>query len=251
MSEHIIYLLGPFSLPSLKPRYARVYIPPPRAHGPRPILYLFDGQNMFHDEPSYAGGWHLHKTADRLVARGERVPILVGIDHGGEARIDELSPFPNQQSQGQLDILLDWMTQELVPLIAREHGASIDPCDTGIGGSSMGGLAALYAHFRHPDRFGRAMSMSPSLFVGDGALFDYIASRPRPPDSRIYLDAGALEARGHLLASATRLANQLRDRGYDDRSLLFVASKRGAHSEKHWRRRAPRAISFLFNSSAR
>jgi hypothetical protein len=30
-----------------------------------PTLYLFDGQNVFGDEGSFAGGWHTHAAVDR------------------------------------------------------------------------------------------------------------------------------------------------------------------------------------------
>ena len=50
-----------------------------------------------------------------------------------------------------------------------------------------------------------------------------------------------------MLAAAQRLADHLRGRGWDDASLQFVAAKRGTHSEKHWRKRAPDALRFLFS----
>jgi predicted alpha/beta superfamily hydrolase len=248
MPEPILHHLGPFDVPGFSPRMVRVCVPPRRSHAAPPVLYLFDGQNLFHDEPSFAGGWHLHTTVARIAARRERAPIVVGIDHGGHERIGELSPFPTRMGHGRLEGFLEWMVRELVPRIGHAFGTSSDPADIGIGGSSMGGLAALYAHFRHPYRFGRAMSMSPSLQIGQGALFDWIASQARPFPSRIYIDAGALEVGGHLLRATASLAQRLAERGYDAQSLKFVAAKRGAHNEKAWRRRAPGAIRFLFGN---
>jgi hypothetical protein len=63
---------------------------------------------------------------------------------------------------------------------------------------------------------------------------------------RIYLDAGGLEAGGSVLRAAEKLAGELRARGWDDGSLRFVASRRGRHDERSWRRRAPGALEFLF-----
>ncbi len=247
MSEPHVHHLGPFHVPGLSARHVRVYVPPRRVSSAKPpVLYLFDGQNVFGDAPSFAGGWHLHATAARLAARGERAPVLVGIDHGGHERIDELSPFATRSGPGRLEALLDWMRSGLGPHIEHHFDVSTDPADTGVGGSSMGGLAALYVHLCAPERFGLAMSMSPSLQIGRGAIFDWIDSRPRPRVSRIYLDAGALEAGGGLLRAAESLAHKLASRGYDGHALKFVAAKRGAHNEKHWRRRAPGALRFLF-----
>jgi predicted alpha/beta superfamily hydrolase len=139
------------------------------------------------------------------------------------------------------------MGSVLTPQIQRDFGVACEPEHVGVGGSSMGGLAALYAHFKRPDLFGLVLSMSPSLWFGGGQIFPFIASCPKPWRSRIYLDAGGLEAGGAMLKAAERLHTQLRQQGWDERSLHFRAYRRGIHSEKHWRRRAPRALSFLFH----
>lgn len=248
MTEHILYLLGPFDIPSIGRRHVRLYVPPhPPDRGPRPVLYMFDGQNVFHDDPSYAGGWHMHRAAERSARQKRRTPVIVGIDHGGERRIDELGPFPTERGGGRTDALLDWMGSSLLPQIQRDFGVTSEPEHVGVGGSSMGGLAALYAHFRRPELFGLVLSMSPALWFGQGRIFEFIASCQKPWRSRIYLDAGGLEAGGALLKAAERLATQLRGQGWDDGSLRFLAARRGTHSEKHWRRRAPLALSFLFH----
>jgi hypothetical protein len=54
-----------------------------------------------------------------------------------------------------------------------------------------------------------------------------------------------------MLRSAERLAGELRGRGWDDGSLKFVVAKRGAHTERAWRRRAPSALTWLFVPDAK
>jgi enterochelin esterase-like enzyme len=244
MTDYVIHHLGPFEVPHLKPRLVRVYTPPrDRREAPAPVLYMFDGQNLFDDEPSFAGGWHLHRAVRALHTKHRRAPVVVGIDHGGEARIHELSPWTNDRAT---DRLVDWIGGTLGPAIRAQFHASAEPREVGIGGSSLGGLAALYAHFHRPEHFGLVLSMSPSLFVGRGRIFEYVASRARPWTSRIYLDAGGLEAGGAVLRAAERMAGELRGRGWDEGALRFVGQKRGTHSEKAWRRRAPGAIEWLF-----
>jgi len=210
------------------------------------VLYMFDGQNVFDDEPSYAGGWHLHNAARNLAVKHRRAPVIVAIEHGGAARIQELSPWPHERGGGRTDAIVDWIGHVLAPRVRGEYQVSGETRDVGIGGSSLGGLAALYAHFRSPEHFGLVLAMSPSLWVGKGKIFEYIASRPKPWTSRIYLDAGGLEAGGSMLRAAEKLAGDLRGRGYDDGALRFVAAKRGTHSEKAWRRRAPGAMKWLY-----
>src|SRR5262245_6072211 len=61
MTQTGVLLLGPYEVPGLASRSVRVFLPPPDGRGPPPVLYLFDGQNLFDDAPSFAGGWHLHE----------------------------------------------------------------------------------------------------------------------------------------------------------------------------------------------
>src|SRR5262245_55990772 len=78
MTDYVIHHLGPFDVPGLRPRTVRVHAPPrDQNRGPSPVLYMFDGQNVFDDAPSYAGGWHLHRTARSLWKKHGRAPVIV------------------------------------------------------------------------------------------------------------------------------------------------------------------------------
>jgi predicted alpha/beta superfamily hydrolase len=244
----VVTVLGPFEVPGLPvARHVRVYVPRGYASaGPHPVLVLFDGQNVFHDEPSFAGGWHAHDAVER-VARGRRVaPVVVGIDHGGVHRLAELSPFDTEAFAGRADALIEWVAGAVVPALASRLHLARGPQGVVIGGSSMGGLAALYAHFRRPEVFGGALCMSPSLFVGRGRIFDYVAAQPVPWTSRVYLDCGAREGRGRMLVLAVEMARLLERRGYGNDRLMFRPDKRGRHGERDWRRRLPKALRFMF-----
>ena len=132
MATHVIYKLGPFTVPAFAgERHVRVYLPSEQPEGdPLPVLYIFDGQNIFHDDPSAAGGWYLHHAAHDLHAEGKLAPVIVGIDHGGADRIHELSPFPFEDSRGDADHLIDWLVDELVPRIHREFPVRRDVAGT-------------------------------------------------------------------------------------------------------------------------
>jgi predicted alpha/beta superfamily hydrolase len=91
--------------------------------------------------------------------------------------------------------------------------------------------------------------MSPSLWVGGDRMFDFVGSTSKPWTSRIYLDAGALEAGGSMLRAAERMEKLLRQRGYGDDALRFRRDAKGKHSERDWRRRAPPALRFLLSTS--
>ena len=246
-----IHLLGPLAVPGHAPRLVRVYLPSTfTPEVPRFGLYMFDGQNLFDDAPSFAGGWHLPQAVEKLARAKRPAPIVIGIDHGGSKRIDELSPFEMRGAAGGLDGLLDWLVDSLMPRLGAELRLLDGPVGAVVGGSSMGGLAALYAHFRRPRSFGGALAMSPSLWVRDGEIQRWIRAQPTPPVSRIYLDCGMREGRGTLLPQVAALAAHLAARAYDLDHLMVRVDPRGAHSEASWLRRLPRALRFFYRKPA-
>lgn len=232
-----------------KERLVRVHVPrgedAPRASCH--VLILFDGQNVFEDDRSYAGGWHAHAAVDKLSPRRHNVPVIVGIDHGGEARLDELGPFKMNERGGKADHLIDWIGDKLLPELRGRYPVAEGPLGVCVGGSSMGGLAAFYAHYRRPDLFGGAIAMSPSFWFGKEELFSFLHRRQRPYFSRVYLDCGLREGGGKMAPIVTKVAEHLTaHRGYDEGALRLRIDKRGTHSELAWRRRLPAALRFMY-----
>lgn len=244
-----VNLLGPFAVPGLPERHVRIYLPQgytPEREGGHFALYLFDGQNVFDDPPSFSGGWHVHELVERLGRAGRPVPVVIGIDHGGEPRIRELSPFSWEGQPGQISVFLGWVTGTLMPALAAELRLIGGPVGAVVGGSSMGGLAALWSHFHYPHAFGGALVLSPSLWVADQAIFADLGEQPDPPVSRIYLDMGAREDRGRMLPIAAAMAAHLAGRGWGADRLLWRPDAKGGHNEASWRRRLPKALRFLY-----
>jgi predicted alpha/beta superfamily hydrolase len=239
--------LGTFAFAGLAPRRVRVFAPAGYdAARPCPALVLFDGQNVFGDAGSFAGGWHADVAVDALPKRKSR-PLVVAIDHGGVARIDELSPWPMRTGHGgALDRLLDGVCEQVVAEVHRRWHVTPGAVGWALGGASLGGLAALYGHLRRPEQFGGALSMSPSLWVAERRAFPFVTERPTPRPTRVYLDCGKREGRG-MFALAQGMATLLHARGWDaPGALMWRPDEKGAHSEAHWRRRLPKALRFLY-----
>lgn len=193
-----VFSTPPVEIPGLEgARPLTLYLPPDYEENPEqlyPVAYLFDGQNLY-DRDEGPLGWNLHQILDARHQQELVVPVVVGIHHGWN-RDEELCPWPAEKGQTPRgDFLLDWIINSLDPQIRREIRILDGPENRLVGGSSLGGLLALYAGFRAGNFFGRIMSMSPSLWVGDGALYHYIAHFDHLPglDWRLYLDCGALE----------------------------------------------------------
>ena len=242
--------LGNFDVPGLAPgRSVTVYVPSDHVRDhTRGALYLFDGQNVFDDTYAFAGGWFAHDALDSIGRRDRNIPILVGIAHGGEGRIDELSPWRMRMGGGKLDVLLDWIVETLGPRVQRDFALRAGPLGSVVGGSSLGGLAALYAHFRHPEFFGGSLALSPSLWVANGGIFRFIAEQSKPYVSRIYVDCGGQEGGGRMLPMAEQLTREVRNRGYSPNQLMFRPDVNAGHNERAWRRRLPKAFRFMFKA---
>lgn len=244
-----------FQIPGLETQHhLTLYLPPgyEQSDRPYPVAYLFDGQNLFDDHGSFAGGWHFHHALNVRATLGETVPIVVGIHHGPN-RAEELTPWPIEEvHKAKGDALLDWVVGPLQTMVKEDLRVLDGPDHTLIGGSSLGGLLALYGFFRHNDVFGKVLSMSPSLWVKEGEIFHYVAKARCAGDPRIYLDCGAHEAEGIVIEHAEWMADLLKRKGFmENYHYMWRPDPRGHHSEKCWRRRLPMALRYLYGGGSR
>src|SRR6266705_311116 len=134
-----------------------VYLPPDyRRFSSRryPVLYLHDGQNVFDAATSFAGvEWGVDETAQRLIQRKLIEPlIIVAVANIGEQRVHEYAPTPGviepkenprKRSRGLAHIYGQFLIEELKPFIDYKYRTNPDAEFTGLGGSSLGGLATL------------------------------------------------------------------------------------------------------------
>jgi predicted alpha/beta superfamily hydrolase len=209
-----------------------------------PVIYMQDGQNLFDDGTSYAGSWGLSDelvSASRLGADA----IIIGVYHASQHRISEYSPFLDERvGGGEAAAYAAWLCDELRPIINDRYRTLPSREQTGVAGSSMGGLFALYAVLHRSDVFGFAAVMSPALWFARGAIFDWVRSRPFV-DARIYLDVGAREG-DRTLSNARRMRELLVNKGYiPGERLRWVEDRIGVHHESAWGRRFRKALPAL------
>lgn len=214
-----------------------------------PVLYMQDGQNLFDAERAYVPGnhWRLQEAADSAIGERTAAPlIIVGVDHAGPARIDEYTPVRDRKHNGggRAADYARLLIEELTPLIDSRFRTETGPENTGVGGSSLGGLVSLYLALKHPDVFGRAAVMSPSVWWAGGAILQEVdaISGVTP---RMWLDIGGREGL-EALRDTRELRNRLRQRGWTDETLAFYEDRRGDHSERAWARRSRQMLEFLY-----
>jgi predicted alpha/beta superfamily hydrolase len=257
--ETDVRILGPIAMPVLgRDREIAVYLPPNYHKEPTrrfPVLYMWDGQNLFDPSTSFSGEWAVDLTAERLIREGKIEPmIIVGIYNGGSHRLSELSPWRDARldARGEGHAFMRWVVSDLKDYIDSKFRTLTGPEHTGVAGSSMGGLASLFAAYRYPLVFGRAACLSPAFWFARGQIFRYVASRMRPQGSKIYLDCGEREtARVHpkrdFYKVAYAMVDLLKQQGFKEgEDLLWVSDPDGTHSEYFWARRMGPVLEYLF-----
>jgi predicted alpha/beta superfamily hydrolase len=230
-----------------------VHLPPGYDDDPErrhPVLYMHDGQNLFDATTAFGGQeWHLDETADGMVMARQIEPlIIVGINHAGEDRMNELTPTPSKKHKagGRGPQYAKFLIEELKPFIDANYRTRPEREFTGTGGSSLGGLIALYLGFAVPDVFSRLMVMSPSLWWDRrGVLQELRAAHDKVP-LKIWLDAGTNEGAA-TLQNVRMLKNALIRRGWAHGvDLRYVEAQGAGHSEAAWAARVGGALEFLF-----
>jgi len=209
------------------------------------VLYLQDGQNLF-DEFAPYGNWEVDKRLAWLAERGMGDVIVLAIDHAEEKRISEFAPpTPNRVGQGVADGYAEFLVKHLKPLIDRTYRTLPDRSNTAVGGSSMGALASLYVAMTRPAVFGRAMLLSPSIWVDQDLAEDWQEHDYGP--TRVWLYGGMDETPGSA-ATFGILAEQLRRRNTSRRPIYLDTyfNPAGKHTESAWGATFPRAVTSLF-----
>lgn len=231
-----------------------VYLPPGYDAGDAryPVLYLHDGQNLFDPATAHVEGqhWRLGETADALIAAGLLAPlIMVGVANTGTARIHEYTPTRDARlGGGRADHYAHLLVEELKPLIDRSYRTRVGPADTGMAGSSLGGLVSLHIGLSRPDVFGLVAALSPSVWWDRRVILTTVRrARPRP-ELRLWVDMGTAEGR-RALDDARLLKAALVGAGWrPDHDLHYAEYEGGTHSETAWADRAGAMLRWLFGA---
>lgn len=235
-----------------KPR--RLYVSLPEGYEESeeryPVLYMFDGHNVFYDEDAtYGKSWGMKEYLEQ----SGRKLIVVGVECNteGNKRLSEYtcfdydanSYFGEIKAQGQ--VYMDWLVKELKPVIDETYRTLPDRLHTSICGSSMGGLMTVYACVAYRDYFARGAALSPALWTHAQAMHDMIAEAEFDQGCYLYMDTGRLEngyeLRNQVLNS---IADHLEAKGVVTCVRVIYD---GSHNEASWEKQIPHFMKWILD----
>jgi predicted alpha/beta superfamily hydrolase len=214
-----------------------------------PVLYLEDGQNLFDAGTSFIPGmyWHVGETADALIAHGAIQPLIIVGIYNTDKRLNEYTPTRDKKlGGGRADKYGRMLVEELKPFIESNYRVLPQATNTGLGGSSLGGLLTIYLGLKYPNFFGKLAVLSPSVWWNQRAILGFVSAAPVQSRSRIWLDVGTNEA-SNTLKNVTDLHDLLVQRGWrDNHDLHFEVIQGAQHNEDAWAARVGPFLQFLF-----
>ncbi|MEZ4885241.1 MAG: alpha/beta hydrolase-fold protein [Chitinophagales bacterium] len=212
-----------------------------------PVIYLHDAQNLF-DEHAPFGNWAIDKTLSVLSEKGKGGVIVVAIEHAGQHRLIDFNPIVNKEKQQEGIKYIKFVANYLKPYIDERYRTLPSRENTGIGGSSLGGLVSLYGILNRPEVFGKALVFSPSLWIAPAAYLDATTFLPQT-DSKIYLYGGGKES-DYMLNNIHRLKESFdwNRENVKNLQVLLATDMEGHHNEERWGKEFPKAIEWLFGN---
>jgi predicted alpha/beta superfamily hydrolase len=226
-----------FVIPQLnRKRRIWAYVPKSYATGTKryPVIYMQDGQNLFNEQTATFGEWGVDETIDSLSKKIGKEAIVIGIDHGGEKRLNEYNPFDSKQyGKGEGREYTDFLALTLKPYIDKKFRTLKDSSHTFVAGSSMGALISMYAVVRYPNVFGGAGIFSPAFWIAP-AIYDTVVSASwGRAFKRFYFYAGGKES-GVMIPDMDKMINVVEKKGnYETRRFVNPIAQ---HNEAAWRK---------------
>ena len=221
-----------------------------------PVMYFFDGHNLFlNEDATYGKSWGLKEFLECW----DKPMIIVGIEcgHEGQERLSEYMPYPSggwfSEFEPNGNVTMDWIVNEIKPMIDRDYRTIPFRECTAIGGSSMGGIMSLYAVVHYNRWFSKAACVSSAINLCIDPLRADLEASSISPDTRVYLSWGTREARKDHHDRADRSSQTYRNVKYVSD---FLKQKKcavkmhcqvgGGHCEADWEKLVSTFMDFLW-----
>ncbi len=242
-SVNVSVLDTAFFIPQLnRSRRIWMYLPPGYSTSKKqyPVLYMHDGQNLFDNATSFSGEWGVDEIIDSLSAAGKPSCIVIGIDNGGNTRMNEYNPYEfiwkdekeTKTFNAEGNEYAAFIAETLKPFIDKKFRTLSSKENTMIAGSSMGGLISYYAALKYPQVFGKAGIFSPAFWTAP-ALSSYTDSVAAKVSGKFFFYAGSKES-DEMEAGMYKIAENF---GTKSSALIYtMVDGDGTHKEMYWRK---------------
>ncbi len=224
---------------------------PDESVAPYPVLVMHDGQNLFQPENSFGGKtWRVAEALSAMTDFAGNLPVVIGPWNSGITRAAEYAPQDAIEGSGEpiqfvgeqtSEVLLGNKYQlellnEIIPAVASVIRLRTDRKSIAIGGSSMGGLASLYAIAKHPDKYGTALSLSTHFPMSSLKFVEHFMSLMPSPESgnRLWLDHGTTELDASYAKHHEVAIEKLHALGYKHPQLESHIYPGTGHNEHDW-----------------
>ena len=232
------------------------------------LLIAHDGQNIFDGRTATHHGqtWKMAQSASRVSKElGVNPPAIIGVWHSSTkedpwGRAKDLVPekyfrdgiavnkdlvkdFNPELLHG--DSYLRGIFENYIPAIAP----GIPVTRTAMIGSSMGGLATLYAVAQFPQSFSTALALSTHWPFGGTELVERtIKELPTPSTHKIWMSHGTKGLDG-AYEPFQQLADKLMsERGYLSHNFVSKVYERSGHNERSWAKYLDQPIRFWLST---
>lgn len=234
-------------------RRVLIYLPPDYESNPEkhyPVLYMHDAQNVLETGPY--GTWDVKKTLNSMHSSGKRIGIVVAIDNGA-GRLKEYTPFGNSSYEGGVaegDEYLTAIKNVVMPYINANYRTLTDRENTGIMGSSMGGLISYYAALKEHDTFGLIAPMSPSFWFCKNDLSTYVDSwsGSNKERTKFYFICGGNEGEPSMVPDMQQFYNKTKQIGFLESNMMYEVVNEAVHNEASWAAQFGRVYEFLYEN---
>lgn len=215
------------------------------------VIYMHDAQNLFDAQTSYVGEWKIDEYLDSI---SDNEAIIIGIEHGNEKRIDELTPYQHEKyGGGKGDIYLNFIINTLKPHIDITYRTLTDAKHTSIFGSSLGGLISLYAVIKYPETFGSAGIFSPALWINKSEIFKFVSDTSIDSDKKFFFLVGSeegdtLDVASEMVSDQHHMTELLKTKGVLEENIVDKVIPNGHHNEALWSTNFPEAYQWLIKT---
>lgn len=201
-----------------------------------PVLFMFDGQNLFDVADSFAGTvWGVQDALEAQMLSDQAAPmIIIGIDNKSDGRLDEYGPWPFQSEQhssnGGGKVFAEYFIKDLIPELENRFRISKSPKERFLAGSSMGALITAYIGTTYKDSFSSLGIFSISSWVSEKEFLDMLKTEGDFSNTRFFIQVGTEEVR----EEETGKVDYMESQKYIENTLNFIkaAAGRGACMER-------------------